>query len=182
MKLIERVVEWILWQSRLIIFLAVVASIISAFILVMIGSLEIYHVLHKVPYLFQGKEEFDAFYKLTIKYVITAVDVFLIATVLLIFGVGLYELFISKIDYIEHDEKSSKILEIHTLDQLKEKLAKVILMVLIVTFFKYAIDFHYDDIKSLLFLSIGVFLISLSIYMMHKGHAEDKENNKNNHH
>ena len=178
LKLIERVVEWILWQSRLILFLAVVSSIVSAIILVLIGTLEIYHVLHDVPHLFQEKGKFDEFYRETIKYVITAVDVFLIATVLLIFGVGLYELFISKIDYIEEDRKSSKILEIHTLDQLKEKLAKVILMVLIVTFFKYAIDFHYGDIKSLLFLSIGVFLISLSIYMMHKGMEEDHHSGK----
>jgi len=184
LKLIEKVVEWILWQSRLIIFLAVASSILSAIVLVLIGTLEIYHVLHDVPHLFQGKGKFDEFYRETIKYVITAVDVFLIATVLLIFGVGLYELFISKIDYIQEDQKSSKILEINTLDQLKEKLAKVILMVLIVTFFKYAIDFHYGDIKSLLFLSIGVFLISLSIYMMHKGTEGDSHSgngHSNNH-
>jgi len=176
MKLIERVVEWILWQSRLMIFLAVVASIVSALVLVLIGSVEVYHVLEKSIKLLSGEIDFESFYKYAIKNIVTAVDVYLIATVLLIFGIGLYELFISKIDYVEHDEKSSKILEIHTLDQLKEKLAKVILMVLIVTFFKYAIDFHYEDVKNLLMLSFGIFLISLSIYMMHKGHAEDKNN------
>lgn len=176
MKLIEKVVEWILWQSRLMIFLAVVAAIISAFVLVIIGSIEVYHVLTKAGKLIGGYIDFDTFYKYSIKNIVTAVDIYLIATVLLIFGIGLYELFISKIDYIEHDHKSSKILEVHTLDQLKEKLAKVILMVLIVTFFKYAIDFHYENVQNLLMLSFGIFLISLSIYMMHKGHAEDKNN------
>ncbi len=174
MKLIERVVEWILWQSRLMIFLAVVAAIVSALVLVIIGSVEVYHVLTEAKELIIGHIDFESFYKYAIKNIVTAVDIYLIATVLLIFGIGLYELFISKIDYIEYDHKSSKILEVHTLDQLKEKLAKVILMVLIVTFFKYAIDFHYEDVKNLLMLSFGIFLISLSIYMMHKGHAEDK--------
>ena len=176
MKLIEKVVEWILWQSRLMIFLAVVAAIISALVLVIIGSVEVYHVIVKAKKLIIGYIDFESFYKYAIKNIVTAVDIYLIATVLLIFGIGLYELFISKIDYIEYDHKSSKILEVHTLDQLKEKLAKVILMVLIVTFFKYAIDFHYEDVKNLLMLSFGIFLISLSIYMMHKGHAEDKNN------
>jgi uncharacterized membrane protein YqhA len=166
---IEKIIERLLWESRLMIFLAVVASIFAALVLVLIGTFEIFYVLKESVKLFAEKEVFEEFYKYAIKHIVTAVDIYLIATVLLIFGIGLYELFISKIDYIEQEEKSSKILEIHTLDQLKEKLAKVILMVLIVTFFKYAIDFQYKDIKSLLFLSMGIFLVSLSIYMMHKG-------------
>ena len=173
MKIIEKVIEWILWQSRLMIFLAVVFAILSALILVIIGSIEVWSVLEKSAKLITGVIDFEKFYKYAIKNIVTAVDIYLIATVLLIFGIGLYELFISKIDYIEKDHKSSKILEVHTLDQLKEKLAKVILMVLIVTFFKYAIDFHYEDIKSLLVLSIGILLIALSIYMIHKSHSEN---------
>ncbi|WP_457642317.1 YqhA family protein [Persephonella sp.] len=165
----EKIIERILWESRLMIFLAVIASIFAAFVLVLIGTFEILYVIKSSVKLFASKDVFDEFYKYAIKHIVTAVDIYLISTVLLIFGIGLYELFISKIDYIEQEEKSSKILEIHTLDQLKEKLAKVILMVLIVTFFKYAIDFQYKDIKSLLYLSIGIALISLSIYLMHKG-------------
>jgi len=173
LKIIERIVERLLWESRFMIFLAVVASILAAFILVLIGSYDIFIVLKESFHMFASQEHFENFHKEAIKHIVSAVDVYLIATVLLIFGLGLYELFISKIDYIENAERSSKILMVHTLDQLKEKLAKVILMVLIVTFFKYAIEFHYEDIKTLLFLSIGVFLISLSIYFMHKGHEEE---------
>ncbi|RMA97472.1 hypothetical protein CLV39_0085, partial [Hydrogenothermus marinus] len=36
-KIIEQVVERILWESRFMIFLAVIASIIGAFILVLVG-------------------------------------------------------------------------------------------------------------------------------------------------
>ncbi|NPA58337.1 MAG: YqhA family protein [Aquificae bacterium] len=175
MKLIEKVVEWLLWESRLMIFLAVIASVAAAFVLVLIGTYDIYLVIKDATAMFSSKEYFKEFHKEAIKHIVSAVDVYLISTVLLIFGLGLYELFISKIDPMEKDTKSSQILVVHTLDQLKEKLAKVILMVLIVTFFKYAIEFKYDDIKNLLFLSIGVFLISLSIYFMHKSDEKAKK-------
>ena len=173
-KLIERVIEKVLWESRFMIFLAVVSSVIAAFILVLIGTYDILIVVKHSLHMFSSQEYFEDFHKEAIKHIVSAVDVYLIATVLLIFGLGLYELFISKIDYIENEERSSKILVVHTLDQLKEKLAKVILMVLIVTFFKYAIEFHYEDIKTLIFLSVGVFLIALSIYFMHKGHEPEE--------
>jgi len=175
-RVIEKVVERLLWESRFMIFLAVVASVFAAFVLILIGTYDIYLVIKDATQMFSSKEYFKEFHKEAIKHIVSAVDVYLISTVLLIFGLGLYELFISKIDPMEEDTKSSKILVVHTLDQLKEKLAKVILMVLIVTFFKYAIEFKYEDIKNLLFLSIGVFLIALSIYFMHKSHEGNKEN------
>jgi len=59
----------------------------------------------------------------------------LIAVVLLIFSFGIYELFISEIDDAENSEVGSKILAIHSLDELKDKLGKVVVMVLIVSFF-----------------------------------------------
>jgi len=180
MKIIEQVIEKILWESRFMIFIAVIASIVAAFILVLIGTYDIIIVLKHAFHMFASLKQFEEFHKDAVKHIVSAVDVYLIATVLLIFGLGLYELFISKIDAAEKNNRSSKILVVHTLDQLKEKLAKVIVMVLIVTFFKFAIDFHYEDIKSLIFLALGVLSISLSIYFMHKGAEEhlEVENNE----
>ncbi|MBK3331752.1 YqhA family protein [Persephonella atlantica] len=174
-KLIEKVVERVLWESRLMIFLAVISSVVGAFVLVLIGTYDIYLIVKDAMNMFSSKEFFKEFHREALKYIVSAVDVYLIATVLLIFGLGLYELFISKIDPMEKDTKSSRILVVHTLDQLKDKLAKVVLMVLIVTFFKYAIEFKYQNIKELLFLSVGVFLIALSIYFMHKGHENTEK-------
>jgi len=91
-------------------------------------------------------------------------DLYLIATVLLIFGVGLYELFISRIDIIEKEEKSSGILKVHTLDELKEKLLKVIHVVLVVYFFKYAIKFEYNKIEDLFYLALSILMIAVSFY------------------
>ncbi len=178
MKTLEKVVEWLLWESRLIIIFAVISSVLAAFVLVGIGTYDIIIVLKHIPHAFASGEAFEKYHGEAITHIISAVDAYLIATVLLIFGLGLYELFISRIDYIEQETKSSRILEVHTLDQLKEKLAKVIVMVLIVTFFKHAVDLSYGDVKNLLFLSIGIALIAVSVYFMGKGHAvEESERN-----
>ena len=93
---------------------------------------------------------------------------YLIAIVLFIFGFGLYELFISKIDVAEKSA-ASKILEIHSLDELKDKLAKVIIMVLIVGFFKRAMHTTYDSAIDMLMLAGAIFALALSFYFMHKG-------------
>ncbi|RMB00261.1 YqhA family protein [Hydrogenothermus marinus] len=180
-KIIEQVVERILWESRFMIFLAVIASIIGAFILVLVGTYDIIIVLKDSFHAFSSLEHFEGFHKEAVKHIVSAVDVYLIATVLLIFGLGLYELFISKIDAAETNNRASKILVVHTLDQLKDKLAKVIVMVLTVTFFKFAIDFHYENIKTLLFLAVGILAISLSIYFLHKGGEYPSENNEKSH-
>ncbi len=172
MKLLELIFERILWESRLMVILAVVASIIAALVLALMGTYDIYLILIELFHSFSNSEIYEAFHKDAITHIISAVDAYLISTVLLIFGIGLYELFVSKIDYAENETRSSKILVIHSLDQLKDKLAKVIVMVLIVTFFKHAVSFKYEDTLSLLYLSIGIILISLAIYFLSKSHKE----------
>jgi len=170
MRKLEQIIERILWESRLMIFLAVIAAIIAALILVVMGTYDIIQILIDMGHAFSDKELYESFHKDAITHIISAIDAYLISTVLLIFGIGLYELFISKIDYAENDTRSSKILIVHSLDQLKDKLAKVIVMVLIVTYFKHAVSIKYEDILSLLYLGAGIILIALAIYFLGKGH------------
>lgn len=172
MKLLEKIFERILWESRFMIVLAVVASIVAALILVLMGTYDIYMILIEFFHAFSDAGVYETFHKDAITHIISAIDAYLISTVLLIFGIGLYELFISKIDYAEKETRSSGILVIHSLDQLKNKLAKVIVMVLIVTFFKHAVSIKYEDILHLLYLSAGIILVSLSIYFLGKSHKE----------
>lgn len=168
LKKLESIFEWLLWESRFFIILAVIASIASALLLVVLGTYDILLLLKEVFHAFSDSELYEEFHKTAVTHIIGAIDFYLIATVLIIFGVGLYELFISKIDYAEKDTKSSKILVIHTLDQLKEKLAKVIIMVLIVTFFKHALNIKYESVLNILYLGAGILLVALALYFIHK--------------
>lgn len=167
-NIFEKLFEWFLWESRYILILAVATSILSAIILTVFGTVDIYYAIKNGLDIFQDKETFNQIYVKLLGSVVSAMDLYLISTVLLIFGIGLYELFISKIDHVEDDDKSSGILKIHSLDQLKDKLLKVIHVVLVVYFFKYAIKFEYKSIQDLLFLAISILLLAASIYLTKK--------------
>ena len=161
-------IEKMLWKSRYMVFLAVVSAIFSALIMIVMGTIEVIGVVGEFSHAFSSTQAYEEFGKNAVSHLVGAIDYYLIGTVFFFFGIGLYELFISKIDIAEKDETSSKVLIIHDLDALKEKIAKVVIMVLIVTFFKYAINFHYGEMINLLYLSIGILLIAVSIYLTHK--------------
>ena len=100
---------------------------------------------------------------------ISAVDLYLIGIVLLIFGFGIYELFISKID-IAREDLSVTILEIENLDELKNKIIKVIVMVLIVSFFERVLKMSdsYSSSMDMLWFAISIFAISFGVYYLKK--------------
>jgi len=79
----------------------------------------------------------------------------------LIFALGLYELFISKIEQASISENASKILVIRNLDDLKSRLAKVILMILIVKYFEHALNMQFQDPEDLLYFAGGIALLGL---------------------
>jgi uncharacterized membrane protein YqhA len=109
----------------------------------------------------------------TITHVVEIVDGYLLATIMLIFGLGLYELFISQIEEAEGSKTASNVLVIHNLDDLKTRLGKVILMILIVKFFEHAIGMEFKQPMDLLYLAAGIALIGLAMYLSHaadKGH------------
>jgi uncharacterized membrane protein YqhA len=82
----------------------------------------------------------------------------------MIFSLGLYELFISEIDEAQASGQSSKVLVINSLDDLKSKLAKVILMILVVTFFEVSLSMSFTGALDLLYFSMGILMVSLALY------------------
>jgi len=86
---------------------------------------------------------------------------------MLIFSLGLYELFISDIDQAHGSKASSKILVIGSLDDLKSRLAKVILMILIVTLFEEALNMKLTMPLDLVYLGASIALIALALYFSH---------------
>jgi len=173
MNKIEKIFETILWQSRLVVIVAVVISLLSALTMFYIASVDAYYMFgHLIDYASPSLQaaERSAMRSSTVTHVVEIIDGFLLATVLMIFSMGLYELFISKIDAAMHDEEtSSNVLLINSLDDLKGRLAKVILMILIVRFFEYAISMAFNTPMDLLVFSGGIALIGLALYLSHAG-------------
>ncbi|NIA10668.1 MAG: YqhA family protein, partial [Nitrospiraceae bacterium] len=112
----------------------------------------------------------ENFHGILIGGIIGAVDLYLIAVVMLLFAFGLYELFISKIDDAEKSEAGNKILAIHSLDELKDKLGKVVIMVLIVSFFKKVINMNFNTPLEMMYFAGSILALALALYFMHKGH------------
>jgi len=180
-KKIEKWFEYLLWNSRFIVLFAVVASAFASLIMFYLATVDAFYMMtHFIGYASPelGLEQRVTLRGETITHVVEIVDGYLLGTVLLIFALGLYELFISRIDIAERSETASNVLIIHSLDDLKTRLAKVILMILIVRFFESAIGLKFDTPLQLLTLSGGIALIGLALYFTHDS---DKKSGSENH-
>ena len=170
MRSVEKIFEAILWESRFSVLFAVVASLLSSLAVFYMATVDAYYMISHLGEYASPALDIDARNALrssTITHVVEIVDGYLLATVLLIFALGLYELFISKIDKAEHSETSSNVLLITSLDDLKGRLAKVILMILIVKFFEHAIGMVFGSPLDLLYLAGGISLLGLALYLSH---------------
>ncbi|ABQ90346.1 YqhA family protein [Roseiflexus sp. RS-1] len=110
---------------RYIIIVAVLATLIAATALILFGTVETYVVIRDV---FSKGEFTSKVAKALLLSFIEITDIFLLATVLYIVALGLYELF------IDHQVPVPNWLEIRTLDDLKDKLIGVIIVVIGVGF------------------------------------------------
>lgn len=102
---------------------------------------------------------------------ITSIDIFLFAMVLYVFGIGTYELFINKLDSVnKYIYANPKWLSVSSIDDLKHHLGKVILMILVVYFFKFAIQIKYNEPMDLLFLALGILFMSGALFIANYHH------------
>ncbi len=170
---LERYFEGLLWNSRFIVLLAVIASLIMAIGIFYVTAVDVYYTIAHLGHYHElndaDRMELKA---MTVAHVVSSVDGFLLGTVMLIFSLGLYELFISPIDAAEGKNSASKILMINSLDDLKDKLAKVILMILIVMFFEQAIFLKPTGPLELLYYSLAIMLVAAALYLSHKAYEK----------
>lgn len=169
MKTIESWFEKFLWNSRFMVFSAVLASLLLSLILFAITTLDVVSLLsHAWHYFIVGEAEKKVLKVLLVAHTVSSVDGFLLATILLIFALGLYELFISDIDDAKRSEQGSKVLIIRDLEDLKSKLAKVILMILVVTFFEVSLSMSLNTPLDLVYFALGILMVSLALYFTGK--------------
>ncbi|MGB0952034.1 MAG: YqhA family protein [Planctomycetota bacterium] len=165
----ESVLENFLWRSRFMVLLAVIGSLLAGVAMFVVSSIDVWHLFSEVGHYFNATEgeNVTSIRHHIVAVVVEIIDGYLLATVLLIFALGLYELFISRLDPAIEDEMSAKVLIINSLDDLKTRLAKVILMILIVNFFQFAIQLEVTTPLDLLAFGGGIALIGLALYLTH---------------
>ena len=162
----ENKFEKFLWNFRYITVLAVILSILSGFSLIVIGSWDIIEAVIFYNPLFDASitSNNELLFKL-----ISAIDLFLIGIVLLIFGFGIYELFVSEIDFA-NSKFTDSTLKIRDLDQLKNKIIKVIIIVLIVKFFEKVLKFseNFTTPMDILYFGLSILSICVGYYLINR--------------
>jgi len=167
--MIEKIFEHTLWSSRFIIILAVVFGMIGAIILFIVASIDIYETAKYVINTYLTHAHPEHFHDEVVGGIIGAVDLYLIGVVMLLFSFGVYELFISEIDPAkDEDGKANQLLAIHSLDQLKDKISKVIVMVLVVGFFQKVGHTAYSGALDLLYLALSITAVAVGLYFLGK--------------
>lgn len=168
MGLIEKLFESGLWKSRFVVLLAVVFGLVGAIVLFIVASMDIYGVASNVIFVVTNGLHPEKFHEDVVAGIIGAVDLYLIAVVMLLFAFGLYELFISEIDEAKDKDNSSKILVIHSLDQLKDKISKVIIMVLVVSFFQKVLHTSFTSPLEMLYFALSITALAVGLYFLGK--------------
>lgn len=178
MKMLEKWFESALWNGRFLVVVAVAASMVTATITFYMATVDVvYLVGHMFHYADPSLdiEAREAINSTTITHIVGVVDGYLLAVFMLIFALGLYELFVSDIDEAKVSKASSNLLMIKSLDDLKARLARLILMILIITLFEAALKMKMRTPLDLLYLSGAIALIGAALFLTGKGEAHGKE-------
>lgn len=137
--------------SRFVVAIPAIGSILGAFILMVIGTWEIIRALVNLI-------DTNVALKESVVTILTAIDTLLLATVLLVIGYGLYELF------VDANVRLPPWLEIKSLDDLKAKLIGVVVAIIAVVFLGVLVDSTNANDIMLIGIGAGAVVIGLAAF------------------
>ncbi len=139
--------EKLLERSKYLILIAVASLFVASAVAFLWGGLKVVFIVINLIKTY-GKDSSGAIALIEI------MDIFLIATALLVFSVGIYELFIGDIELPEW-------LVIRNLHDLKAKLGSGIILFMAVTFLKHLVEWR--DPQGTFYFGIAVAVVSASL-------------------
>jgi uncharacterized membrane protein YqhA len=166
----ERFFETLLWSSRFIIAVPVVVSLLIGLGVLIVTTVDALGLSSLVGDYFGATVSHREELRLDIiEVTVAVVDGYLLAAIMLIFGLGLYELFISSIDSAANSRFAQHLLHITSIDDLKNQLARVIILILIVKFFELALELKYETVQDLFLLAAALLLVGGALYVSNRG-------------
>src|SRR5258708_9613818 len=177
---VERIFEAALFNCRFVVLLAVVGSMIAAIMMFFKGCIELLQALAAFGTTLGHLQVTRSDDKSVMINIIPAIDNYMFAIVLLIFSMGTYELFISKLDPAGRTEDSRpNWLKVDSVGELKSQIGKVIMMLLIVNLFEHAFSITVSGPADLLYFGGSILLVALSLIAtqnisLHRRRAEDR--------
>src|SRR6516162_4575338 len=131
----KRTFERALWKSRFVVLFAVITSVLAGLDLFIVFGMESLRVLVSLaqsadPTLALDQKE--GLVRQSILKMISLIDGYLLGAFMFIFGFGMYELFLSDFQEARSSTASGRILQIKSLEDLKTRLGRIILIILFV--------------------------------------------------
>ena len=170
--------EGVLWKSRFVVILAVITSVLAGLDLFFVVGLESFRVLVSLAHsadLSLAVDERDRLLRESILRMISLIDGYLLGAFMFIFGFGLYELFLADLQEARASQTSGRILQIKSLEDLKTRLGRVILIILIVEIFKDAYEVKARSPLDLLYIAATIALIGLALYLTQTPEAQKEK-------
>ncbi|ESQ55435.1 hypothetical protein EUTSA_v10025996mg [Eutrema salsugineum] len=173
LEALEEGIEKIIYSCRFMAFLGTLGSLFGSVLCFVKGCM----------YVADSFVQYSVNRGKVILLLVEAIDIYLLGTVMLVFGMGLYELFISNLntsESISHDNASNRSslfgmfplkerpqwLEVKSVSQLKTKLGHVIVMLLLIGLFDKSRKVAITSVTDLLCISVSIFLSSACLYLL----------------
>jgi uncharacterized membrane protein YqhA len=176
-SVLERAFERGLWASRLLVVAAVLVTValaVGALVLATFDALYTVRLLAQYADLGLGGDARDALRTEVVTAIVKSLDGYLIAALLLIVALGLYELFVNRIDPATGSPAARRLLQVRDLEDLKQRVAKLVVLVLVVEFFQQALRLPISGALELLWLGLGILVVSAALWLTgrHESKAE----------
>ena len=159
------VIGRVLWQARLMMAVASVACMVLAAGALWVTFVDMAQFASElVGYAgLAGAERGEARTELITK-IVKVLDGFLLCAILVIAALGIHGLFVDDGADSSHG-RAPRLLEVRDLDDLKERVARLVLLILMIELFGYALKIPYTSPMDLLLLAAVILLVALAIYL-----------------
>jgi uncharacterized membrane protein YqhA len=165
---VEKTFEAVLWHGRYVALVAVVGSALLAVGTLVVATVDALKLFTRMlTYVMPGLDPAAcaAMRSGMISEIVKVLDIYLVAAIMLLFAMALYELFVSRIGAAEGSDFAERVLVVRSLDDLKHRLANLVLLILVTTFFQVALELNYRSPLDLLCLAVGIVLIGVTVHL-----------------
>ena len=155
--------ERVLWSARFLLLGGVVGSAVLAAVVIWLATVDLVRFIGDVA----GYTSADdaALRRDLVADLVKIVDVYLLAAILVVAAFGLYELFVGRLDARRTDEDAPRLLVARSLEDLKDRIAKLVVLILVIEFTQRALKTDIDDATGLLMLAGGIALVALAVVL-----------------
>jgi uncharacterized membrane protein YqhA len=158
----EEIAERALWGSRLLMIVGVAGSVLMALMVLWMAAVDLVVLAGNTIAYSSASDRADVRADL-IGGIVKTIDSFLLAAILVLIAFGLYELFISRLDPARDRASSPRILLVLSIDDLKDRIAKLVVLILVIEFFQKSLEADLSQADDLLRLAGAISLVAVAL-------------------